>query len=129
MPDGRKTFLSANGIAYAQDGQEIDPALAKGIDWSDRPTWEDHQVQTGRVGKIEGIARENDGLINRIGGIQDGLDDDNRPALNDLERFDKDLGAIQTEIDGLNTRLNEFETKAPSTGIDHDVSVEAIPSL
>jgi len=122
LPNGDKAFLSEDGNAYTQGGEMVDPALTEGIDWTGRPTWENHNLQATKIEHIENIERQNEALLGRIGEIQDRLGDD--PTTDELEGFGRELDDIGGRFDTIEASVIQFGSPILSS-----VSPETAPSL
>uniref|UniRef100_UPI003BAD9814 hypothetical protein n=1 Tax=Stappia sp. TaxID=1870903 RepID=UPI003BAD9814 len=60
LPDGRKAFMHEDGSVYTADGELVDPAIAEGYDWEDRPGYEAYLSLTQDKARLEQLAKEND---------------------------------------------------------------------
>lgn len=107
LPSGESAFMTENGFAVTLDGQKIDPNLAAGIDWTDKPTLNDYIERKERIETIEGIANEGDKTGLLIGDAQNRLAEN--PTAEDLEKINIEFDDIQTDIDDISTQLNTFE--------------------
>lgn len=134
LPDGRKAFLDEDGSAWTQDGEPLDPAIAAGIDWTDRPTREEYLQQAKRLEQLEALDQDNRKLSLRLGDISNHVHDENDPAsLEDLERYREEIEDISRSIGMTNEILQNLETgkvQPPAMEVgDYAVDVDAVPKL
>ena len=130
MPNGRKAFLAANGEARTIDGKTLDPALVAGIDWTGRPTWEQYQTQSQRLEALDDLADRNAAFLNEVGGVQDRLDDDDRPTPDELRALNEQLSGVEDGFDTIETELDKFSA-SPTTQptLISPVAATAIPDF
>lgn len=106
LPDGRKAFMGADGIAITEDGEIVPAEIAAGIDWTGKPTREEFEAHQARIRNLEDLAIRGDDLNNRAGQIQDSLNNpDAKRSQDALDALNRGMDDIERELNQLNSEL------------------------
>lgn len=134
LPDGRKAFMDKNGDVYTQDNELVDPAIAEGIDWEGRPSYEAYLSLTRDRAKLEQLAKENDAIGLRFGEFAVRLEDEDappsKPELEEIQvQQETDIERIK-EIDAevqVIERQMASDVAAPS--VNQNTSISSAPKV
>lgn len=112
LPNGDKAFMGKDGVAWTQDNEILDPALAAGIDWTGRPMREEHLQNLARLEKLEGLSQEGRVLSTRIGDIYNHIHDEKEPPQADeLKGYRDEIKGIEADYDLKNQALQDLESE------------------
>lgn len=119
LPDGRKAFLDTEtGIAWADDGEQLDAAFTAGIDWQGKTTLQENQKNEQDLETLRGYQGQVEGIILDISDAQNTLDDTKDGGLS------RDgMDAIQGRLDGSDNQLDSI-----SAGVDKIMTLPQAPS-
>ena len=132
LPDGRKVFMHEDGEVYTSDGKPIDPILVAGIDWTDRPTYNEYQSLLADRNRLQEIRDGNDRNSLRLGEIREDLDDrDDPPSQDQLKSHKKEQEGIVDRTNDLTGEVTKFEEKyddrPPAPKTDQSQIMAAVP--
>ncbi|TLP43450.1 hypothetical protein FDK21_18030 [Cohaesibacter sp. CAU 1516] len=112
LPDGRKVFMHEDGKVYTSDDKPVDPVHVAGIDWTDRPTYNEYRALLIDRDRLQEIRDENDQNSLRLGEIRDDLENrDNPLSQNQLQSHKKEQETIGDRTDELKGRVSQIEER------------------
>jgi len=130
LPDGNKAFMDKDGKVFTADDELVDPAIAEGIDFDDRPTREAYQSQIKARDEMLRMQTEAGSIELRIGERRNALEDRDDPLtkqeLKDM-REDQDLDIKRLEV--MKSELSAVESAFTSRKASFDSELEQDISL
>ena len=132
LPDGRKVFMHEDGKVYTSDDKPVDPTLVAGIDWTDRPTYNEYHALLIDRDRLQEISNENNQNSLRLGEIRDDLEDRDNPQTQDqLQSHQNEQEGIQDRTGELTGEVSQFDAKyddrPPAPRTEQSQTMAAIP--
>ncbi|MEP5729560.1 MAG: hypothetical protein ABJL67_09295 [Sulfitobacter sp.] len=119
--DGKSVFRTADGRVINEDGEELPPEIAEGIQWPpNAPTAEEYFGAKERHGDLAAGLEEWQGYRNdTLGGIRDRYEDRENPQAiegleNDLNLIAEDAPSVPASLNGM---IKTVDVTAPSAAL------------
>lgn len=116
--DGKSVFRTADGRVINEDGEELPPEIAEGIQWPpNAPTTEEYfGAKERRDGLAAGLEEWQGYRNDTLGGIRDRYEDRENPQAvegleNDLNLIAEDAPPVPASLNGM---INTVDVPAPS---------------
>ena len=96
LEDGTRVYRDKDGNARTEDGEAVPDDIAAGVVWTgDEPTYDSIREERERLNRLKGLEDDVHAGQNRIGEIQDDLQNEDSPKTAD------DMGDLRKEADGI----------------------------
>lgn len=130
LPTGERAFLDEDDVAWTTDDRRVDPAIAAGIDWADRPTRSAYTESRDALSALEDAQDENRRLGVRLGDIDNTIHDEDNPAtMDEMPKLHEEVEAIERQMDRIDQSLHRLDGQEPAEPDALAITADAVPQL